>query len=111
MAKKALAGDKGGTIASGQQSDHLVLLAAYAGWEEALARGGARAAREFAKRHALSYMTLQMLRDMRGQFGAMLADIRCPLLSAPSFWCARKATHHAVCIHYKPGNLHVFEHN
>ena len=82
-AKKLLVSEKANTIASKQQSDHLVLLAAYSGWARAFEAGGARAAREFAKKHALSYMTLQMLRDMRGQFAAMLADIRCASWKPP----------------------------
>lgn len=77
MAKKHLAAERSGTIASGQQSDHLVVLAAYDGWQAAFAAGGARAAREYVQRRALSFMTLQMLKDMRAQFATMLADIRC----------------------------------
>ena len=77
LAKTRLASAKGNTIASEQQSDHLVMLAAYNGWQAALERGGARAAREYVQRNCLAFNTLQMLRDMRSQFAAMLVDIRC----------------------------------
>jgi hypothetical protein len=76
LAKKHLASQQSNSIASEMQSDHLVMLAAYSGWQDAFAKGGARQAREFASRHCLSFSTLQMLKDMRSQFAAMLVDIR-----------------------------------
>ena len=63
------------TIASGQQSDHLVMVAAFQGWAVAYKNGGASAARDFSRRHFLSFQTLQMLSDMRAQFAVMLAEI------------------------------------
>lgn len=52
------------------------MLAAYSGWQQALERGGARLAREFIKKHTLSFQALQTLRDMRQQFAMMLAEIK-----------------------------------
>jgi ATP-dependent RNA helicase DHX29 len=69
-------------IASGEQSDHLVMLAAYQGWVAAYKKSGAGAARDFARRNFLSFQTLQMLGDMRGQFAAMMAEIG--FLDAPA---------------------------
>ena len=77
LAKKAFASEKSECIASQQQSDHLVMLAAYSGWQAALTNGGPRLAREYTKKHCLSFQTLQMLKDMRYQFASMLADVKC----------------------------------
>ena len=76
LARKAFASEKSDCIASQQQSDHLVMLAAYSGWQAALANGGPRLAREYTKKHCLSFQTLQMLKDMRYQFATMLADVK-----------------------------------
>jgi purine nucleoside permease len=81
LARKAFASEKSDCIASQQQSDHLVMLAAYRGWHQAVVKGGPRLAREYTKRHCLSFSTLQMLRDMRNQFAAMLADVKCALVA------------------------------
>ena len=51
------------------------MVAAYQGWAEAYSNKGASAARDFARRHFLSFQTLQMLGDMRSQFAAMMAEI------------------------------------
>ena len=77
IAKKQLASATSNSIAAEQQSDHLVMLAAYDGWQAALRSGGAKAGRDFVQRFCLSFQSLQTLRDMRAQFAAMLADIRC----------------------------------
>ncbi|CAM6089460.1 unnamed protein product [Calypogeia fissa] len=79
-AKQLLVADKGqdGTaanIASGQQSDHLAMVAAYDGWNTLASLKGARAAREYCTNNFLSGPTLTMLRDMRNQFASLLADI------------------------------------
>eukprot|EP00887_Chlorella_sp_A99_P005373 scaffold1.g5373.t1 len=74
-ARAALAALGSGTLAAGQQSDHLLLAAAVAGWLAARASGGMGAARDYARRHCLSMQALDMLADMRAQFAAMLADI------------------------------------
>ena len=66
----------GGTgIACGQQSDHLLMAQAYSGWVQALSVGGRKAGSDYARRNFLSQATLEMLQDMRRQFGTMLADI------------------------------------
>ena len=74
-ARAALASPDSGTLAAGQQSDHLVMAAAVDGWRAARRGGGRKAATEFARKFCLSEQTLDMLEDMRGQFAAMLADI------------------------------------
>ncbi|OAE31756.1 hypothetical protein AXG93_4874s1190 [Marchantia polymorpha subsp. ruderalis] len=93
-AKQALVSDKGkdggvGNIASGQQSDHLAMVAAYNGWSTLATLKGSRAARDFCSSNFLSGSTLNMLRlvganqnpdrifgrDMRNQFASLLADI------------------------------------
>ena len=120
-----------GNVASGQQSDHLLMAAAYKGWSEATAKvcslaaclsavpcpchlldclsrvaflacaepalriveghdnlqpcilqGGKREGAAYARKHMLSQQTLEMLADMRWQFGAMLADSK--FVAAPS---------------------------
>lgn len=77
LSRRHLASPQGAGIAAEQQSDHLVMLAAFGGWQQAFERGGARLAREFIKKHNLSYQALQTLRDMRQQFAMMLAEIKC----------------------------------
>jgi ATP-dependent RNA helicase DHX29 len=74
-ARGALAASSSGTIAAGQQSDHLVMAAALGGWLDARTRGGVGAGGKFARRHSLSEQVLETLEEMRGQFAAMLADI------------------------------------
>ncbi|XP_057861727.2 DExH-box ATP-dependent RNA helicase DExH7, chloroplastic isoform X2 [Cryptomeria japonica] len=68
-------GGKGQNIASGQQSDHLLLVAVYNRWMKILKQRGGTAAREFCKSYFLSNSALYMIRDMRLQFGSLLADI------------------------------------
>ncbi len=73
-ARAALAATESGTIAAGQQSDHLIMAAAVDGW--LLERRKSRkAASEFSRKYCLSEQTLDMLSDMRGQFASMLAEI------------------------------------
>jgi ATP-dependent RNA helicase DHX29 len=75
-ARTALAAAESGTIAAGQQSDHLVMAAAVDGWLLARRKNsGRKAASEFARKYCLSEQTLDMLSDMRGQFASMLAEI------------------------------------
>jgi ATP-dependent RNA helicase DHX29 len=73
-AAMATPGSASGGIAAGQQSDHLLAAAAYAGWAAERARGGRGAGAAYARAQCLSTQALEMLRDMRGQFAAMLAD-------------------------------------
>jgi ATP-dependent RNA helicase DHX29 len=80
-AKKALASTGSGTIAAGQQSDHLIMVAAVAGWLEARFQGkksesrGSTSTREYSRKYCLHEQTMLMLVEMRAQFAAMLADI------------------------------------
>lgn len=88
-AKAALASEESSCIASGQQSEHLVMLAAYNGWQACFStnQGGSRLARNFCKQNLLSHQTLQMLQDIRSQYAALLADIRWgsePLATMPA---------------------------
>lgn len=62
-------------LAAGQQSDHLTVAAAYAAWRAARCQSKAAAAAA-VKKHVLSAQALEGIAEMRGQFGAMLADIR-----------------------------------
>ena len=89
----AFAAPKAPGIAAGQFSDHLVVVAAYDGWQAAVASGGTRAGSDFCRRHFLCPITLAALHgacydsvsenpaltflrlpDMRGQFAELLAD-------------------------------------
>ncbi|BDA49474.1 Putative ATP-dependent RNA helicase DHX57 at C-terminar half [Coccomyxa sp. Obi] len=74
-AKQAFASSGSGNVASGQQSDHLLMVAAFDGWQAAKGQGGRQPAASYARKHMLSGQTLEMLADMRQQFAAMLADI------------------------------------
>ncbi|KAI3433652.1 hypothetical protein D9Q98_003461 [Chlorella vulgaris] len=74
-ARAALAAPGSRTIAAGQQSDHLLMVAAVDGWLAARSKGGHQAAREYSRRHFLSQQALEMLADMRWQYASMLADI------------------------------------
>ena len=79
-----------GTIAAGQQSDHLVMAAAIQGWLDA--RSGASSqetkhsqqsskpstaisSRKYARKYGLNEQILETIEEMRGQFAEMLADI------------------------------------
>jgi ATP-dependent RNA helicase DHX29 len=78
-AKKALASTGSGTIAAGQQSDHLIMVAAVAGWLEARFQGKKSGSRgstsKYSRKYCLHEQTIIMLVEMRAQFAAMLADI------------------------------------
>ncbi|KAG2438593.1 hypothetical protein HXX76_005143 [Chlamydomonas incerta] len=78
-ARRALAAPGAGGIAAGQQSDHLLLVAAYERWRIAgnsRYGGSVRAAAACAKKHFLHGQTLEQLAEMRCQLAAMLADAR-----------------------------------
>lgn len=68
----------GANLASGQQSDHLLMAAAYELWRSSQSRssGSKAAAVQAAKKNGLSIQTLEALSEMRAQFATMLADIR-----------------------------------
>ena len=74
-ARKAIAAAGSGTIAAGQFSDHLTVLAAYDGWRREGFQRGRGGGHRFAKSHYLSESTLGMISELRGQLAAMLADI------------------------------------
>jgi ATP-dependent RNA helicase DHX29 len=61
-----------GSVAAGQQSDHLVLAAAVQGYIDAKASGGMSTASKYAKKYRLSVPNLSTILDMRDQFAAML---------------------------------------
>ncbi|GAV86513.1 DEAD domain-containing protein/Helicase_C domain-containing protein/HA2 domain-containing protein/OB_NTP_bind domain-containing protein [Cephalotus follicularis] len=57
------------------QSDHLVMMVAYQKWERILREKGIKAAHHFCNSYYLSSSVMFMIRDMRIQFGTLLADI------------------------------------
>ncbi|XP_055816324.1 DExH-box ATP-dependent RNA helicase DExH7, chloroplastic-like isoform X1 [Solanum dulcamara] len=78
-AKLALLSDKlGCETDSGNgnwQSDHLLMMVAYKKWEKILRENGVKAAKQFCSSYFLSSSVMYMIRDMRIQFGTLLADI------------------------------------
>ncbi|XP_076921009.1 DExH-box ATP-dependent RNA helicase DExH7, chloroplastic-like [Bidens hawaiensis] len=79
-AKLALLTDKSGGAANDvdnadQQSDHLIMMIAYKKWDKILSENGSNAAERFCKSYFLSSSVMYMIRDMRVQFGTLLADI------------------------------------
>ncbi|XP_024949716.2 DExH-box ATP-dependent RNA helicase DExH7, chloroplastic isoform X1 [Citrus sinensis] len=60
---------------SSTQSDHLVLMVAYKKWQKILLKRGTKAAQQFCSKYFLSSSVMYMIRDMRIQFGTLLADI------------------------------------
>ncbi|GLI66501.1 hypothetical protein VaNZ11_010328 [Volvox africanus] len=78
-ARRALAAPGAEGIAAGQQSDHLLMVAAYELWRIAASPkygGGTRVAAQVARRHFLHLQTLEQLSEIRCQLAAMLADAR-----------------------------------
>ncbi|GAB4817860.1 hypothetical protein N2152v2_004906 [Parachlorella kessleri] len=74
-ARRGLASATSGSVAAGQQSDHLLMVAAFDGWLAARREGGPQGGRQHSRKHFLSEATLDMLADMRQQFASMLVDI------------------------------------
>lgn len=62
-------------------SDHLLMMVAYKKWEKILSERGFKAAQLFCATYFLSSSVMHMIRDMRTQFGTLLADIG--LISIP----------------------------
>ncbi|KAJ9158973.1 hypothetical protein P3X46_024509 [Hevea brasiliensis] len=60
---------------SDRQSDHIVMMVAYKKWEKILNEKGVKAAQQFCSSYFLSSSVMYMIRDMRIQFGTLLADI------------------------------------
>ncbi|CAJ1940435.1 unnamed protein product [Sphenostylis stenocarpa] len=58
-----------------RQSDHLLMMAAYKRWERILTEKGSKAAQRFCNSFFLSTSVMFMIREMRIQFGTLLADI------------------------------------
>ncbi|KAF4374954.1 hypothetical protein G4B88_004705 [Cannabis sativa] len=72
-----------------KNSDHLLMMVAYVKWEKILREKGVKAAHHFCSSYFLSSSVLYMIRDMRIQFGTLLADIG--LISFPkNFQVGRK---------------------
>ncbi|KAF5184522.1 Dexh-box atp-dependent rna helicase dexh7 protein [Thalictrum thalictroides] len=61
--------------AGGLQSDHIIMAVAYNRWANILHTKGAKAAQNFCNSFFLSSSVMYMIRDMRIQFGSLLADI------------------------------------
>ncbi|XP_038878021.1 DExH-box ATP-dependent RNA helicase DExH7, chloroplastic isoform X2 [Benincasa hispida] len=64
----------GESCGNDKQSDHLIMVTAYKKWEKILHQKGARAAQQFCRSYFLSSSVMYMIRDMRVQFGTLLAD-------------------------------------
>ncbi|VVA94126.1 unnamed protein product [Arabis nemorensis] len=60
---------------SDKQSDHLLMMVAYDKWVKILHERGMKAAQRFCESKFLSSSVMRMIRDMRVQFGTLLADI------------------------------------
>ncbi|XVE67464.1 hypothetical protein DITRI_Ditri08aG0163400 [Diplodiscus trichospermus] len=58
-----------------RQSDHLLMMVAYSKWEKIFQEKGVKAAQQFCNMYFLSSSVMYMIRDMRIQFGTLLADI------------------------------------
>ncbi|KAF3452627.1 hypothetical protein FNV43_RR03060 [Rhamnella rubrinervis] len=58
-----------------KQSDHLLMMIAYKKWEKIVREKGVKAAQHFCNSYFLSSSVMLMIRDMRVQFGILLADI------------------------------------
>ncbi|KAI5414337.1 hypothetical protein KIW84_040007 [Lathyrus oleraceus] len=66
-----------------KQSDHLLMMIAYKRWETILNEKGGKAAQQFCNSYFLSSPVMFMIREMRIQFGTLLADIG--LITLPKF--------------------------
>ncbi|KAK7265506.1 hypothetical protein RJT34_33126 [Clitoria ternatea] len=58
-----------------RQSDHLLMITVYKKWQKILTEKGAKAAQQFCNSFFLSSSVMFMIREMRIQFGTLLADI------------------------------------
>lgn len=58
-----------------KQSDHLLMVIAYNKWSRILQEHGARSAHQFCRSFYLNSTVMYMIRDMRLQYGTLLADI------------------------------------
>ncbi|XP_066541887.1 ATP-dependent DNA/RNA helicase DHX36 [Hoplias malabaricus] len=71
MGKEKIADQRRKTLSRNSKSDHLTIVNAFSGWEEAKRRGS-RYEREYCWDNFLSANTLQMLQNMKGQFAEHL---------------------------------------
>ncbi|XP_054474283.1 ATP-dependent DNA/RNA helicase DHX36 isoform X2 [Anoplopoma fimbria] len=71
LGKEKMADMRRRTLSKNSKSDHLTIVNAFQGWEEAKHRG-ARYEREYCWDNFLSANTLQMLHNMKGQFAEHL---------------------------------------
>ncbi|KAL6515211.1 hypothetical protein OROHE_018843 [Orobanche hederae] len=71
-----------------RESDHLVMMIAYQKWDKILSVHGVKAAQNFCSSHFLSSSVMYMIRDMRIQFGTLIADIG--LINVPKFGWKKK---------------------
>ncbi|CAD6263671.1 unnamed protein product [Miscanthus lutarioriparius] len=63
------------SVTDNKQSDHLLMVIAYDKWSRILLQNGAKSARQFCHSFYLNNTVMHMIRDMRLQFGTLLADI------------------------------------
>ncbi|KAM3367502.1 hypothetical protein ACQJBY_016223 [Aegilops geniculata] len=63
------------SIIDNKQSDHLLMVIAYNKWSRILQEHGARSAHQFCRSFYLNSTVMYMIRDMRLQYGSLLADI------------------------------------
>ncbi|CAN9511472.1 unnamed protein product [Ophioblennius macclurei] len=73
LGKEKMADMRRKTLSRNSKSDHLTIVNAFQGWEDAKRRGG-RYEREFCWDNFLSANTLQMLHNMKGQFAEHLMN-------------------------------------
>ncbi|KAJ3591219.1 hypothetical protein NHX12_009165 [Muraenolepis orangiensis] len=74
LGKEKMADMRRRTLSQNSKSDHLTIVNAFQGWEEAKRQGG-RYEREFCWDNFLSANTLQMLHNMKGQFAEHLMRV------------------------------------
>uniref|UniRef100_A0A0D9W527 Probable ATP-dependent RNA helicase spindle-E n=1 Tax=Leersia perrieri TaxID=77586 RepID=A0A0D9W527_9ORYZ len=67
--------DGSASTADNKQSDHLLMVIAYNKWSRILKEHGARSAHQFCRSFYLNSTVMYMVRDMRLQYGTLLADI------------------------------------
>ncbi|XP_056622648.1 ATP-dependent DNA/RNA helicase DHX36 [Triplophysa dalaica] len=71
LGKEKIADHRRKTLSRNSKSDHITVVNAFWGWEDAKEQGG-RSEREYCWDNFLSANTLQMLQNMKGQFAAHL---------------------------------------
>ncbi|OCT80873.1 ATP-dependent DNA/RNA helicase DHX36 [Xenopus laevis] len=74
LGKEKMADARRKELSRNSKSDHLTVLNAFEGWEDAKCRGG-RAERDYCWENFLSSNTLKMLSNMKGQFAEHLLSV------------------------------------